>query len=103
MKVNIKELTFNTIIGILPFERTKEQQVVINCSFSYNYSNGNFVDYSKVAQDIKTAVQSKKFELIEEAILDIKKELKKNYPIKKLKLYIAKPTILDDCIVEVGE
>ena len=38
MKIEISDLTFNTIIGILDFERIKEQRVIINLSFEYNFS-----------------------------------------------------------------
>lgn len=101
IKVNINNLTFDAIIGILPFERTQEQQVVVNCSFKYHFKNNQFIDYSCVANEIKTLMQEKKFELLEDAIFYIKKHLKHLYNMKKLKLCIAKPTILDDCVVEV--
>lgn len=101
MHVKIQNLTFNTIIGILPHERTQEQSVIVDCSFDYTYANGNFVDYSKVAQNIKELMKEKQFELLEDAVLYIKDYLKQRYKIKKLKLRIAKPTILEDCIVSV--
>lgn len=101
MHVKIQNLTFNTIIGILPHERTQEQSVIVDCSFHYTYANGNFVDYSKVAQNIKELMKEKQFELLEDAVLYIKDYLKQRYKIKKLKLRIAKPTILEDCIVSV--
>lgn len=101
MKVSIKELTFNCIIGILPFEREKKQRVVINCSFSYKYSNGEFIDYSLVASDIEKIMKKKQFELLEEAVLHLKKKLTTKYKITKLKLSIAKPDILKHCIVTI--
>lgn len=101
MHVKIQNLTFNTIIGILPHERTQEQSVIVDCSFDYTYANGNFIDYSKVAQNIKELMKEKQFELLEDAVLYIKDYLKQSYKIKKLKLRIAKPTILEDCIVSV--
>lgn len=100
-EIKINNLTFDAIIGILPFERTQEQQVVVNCSFKYNFKNNDFIDYSCVANEIKTIMQEKKFELLEDAIAYIKAHLRQLYPIKKLKLCIAKPTILKDCVVEV--
>lgn len=101
MKIKITDLTFNAIIGILPQERTVEQQVVVNCSFKYNYSNGNFVDYAQITEQIKVLMIEKKFELLEDAVVYIKNYLSQSYKIKKLKLCIAKPNILDDCVVEV--
>ncbi len=101
MKVKIKNLTFNCIIGILPFEREKEQKVVINCSFKYKYQNSNFIDYSKVAFDIENIMLEKKFELLEDALIQLKTFLKNKYHIKKLKLTIQKPDILPKCKVSV--
>ena len=39
MKVNITNLTFKTIIGILDFERVKPQKVVVDITFEYDYLN----------------------------------------------------------------
>ena len=101
MKVKIENLTFNCIIGILPFEREKEQKVVINCTFTYKYKNSNFIDYSKVAQDIENVMVEKKFELLEDALLDLKKLLNSKYSMKKLKISIQKPDILPKCKVSI--
>ncbi|WP_419763823.1 MAG: dihydroneopterin aldolase [Arcobacter sp.] len=101
MKVNIEELTFNCIIGILPFERKKEQKVVVNCSFKYKYEDSNFIDYSKVAEDIENTMIERKFELLEDAILELKKLLNTKYHMKKLKISIQKPDILPNCKVSI--
>lgn len=103
MKVYINNLTFKTIIGILPFEREKKQTVIVDATFHYNYSNKkkDFVDYSLVANDIKKLMKKNKYELIEEALKDIKYYLYQKYPIKKLQLKISKPEILKNCIVSI--
>jgi dihydroneopterin aldolase len=102
MKVKIEELTFNCIIGILPFEREKEQRVVINCSFKYEYKNSVFIDYSKVASDIELFMIEKKFELLEDALLQLNTLLKSKYSMKNLKLTIQKPDVLPNCKVSVA-
>lgn len=102
MKVEISQLSFYTIIGILPFERKHPQPVVIDLSFEYDFKNGEFIDYSKVAAQIEDMMKENKYKLIEDALLDIKKQLKNKYKIKKLKLSIKKPNILDNCVVGVS-
>jgi dihydroneopterin aldolase len=102
MKVKIEDLTFNCIIGILPFEREKEQRVIINCSFSYNFKDSEFIDYSKVASNIQKVMIKNKFELIENALLSLKKHLNHKYSIKNLNLSIQKPDILPNCKVSVS-
>ena len=101
--VEIQELTFESIIGILDFERNTPQKVIIDISFTYNYSDNekDFVDYSKVAELVKTTMIEKKFELIEEAIIYLEELLYKTFPITNLLIKIAKPDILEDCVVSV--
>ena len=103
-QVAIEKLTFETIIGILPFERETPQKVVVDISFEYEYNPNSkeFIDYSKVSELVKNTMIEKKFELIEEALIFIESLLLKTYPMSNLKLKIAKPDILKDCIVSVG-
>ncbi|MEA3288972.1 MAG: dihydroneopterin aldolase [Campylobacterota bacterium] len=102
MKVFIEQLNFKTIIGILPFERVKKQKVIIDISFEYDFKNGQFVDYSKVAYDVKRTMKKEKFELIEDAINSLQKKLIKKYKVRKLFIKISKPDILKDCKVSVS-
>jgi dihydroneopterin aldolase len=105
LKVNIENLTFDCIIGILPFEREQKQKVIINISFEYFYSDdgSNFIDYSEVALFVENTMIEKEFRLIEDAILFIRRELKSKYDIENLKVKISKPDILPNCIVSVEE
>jgi len=101
MKIKIQNLTFNCIIGILPFERKTKQKVIINTSFKYKFKDNEFINYADIANYIEETMTKEKFLLIEDALLFIKKHLKSKYAIKKLKLSITKPTILDNCEVSV--
>ncbi|MCG3694839.1 dihydroneopterin aldolase [Aliarcobacter butzleri] len=102
MKIDIENLEFKCIIGILDFERVKKQKVIINLSFEYNFSSDKFIDYSEVVDLIKQTMKKEKFQLIEDAILYLTKLLNQTYEIKNLKLKISKPTILKDCIVSLS-
>lgn len=102
MKIEIEQLTFKCIIGILDFERVKKQKVVINLRFDYDFSKDNFIDYSEVANLVKKTMKEHKFELLEDAIKTIKTLLENTYTIKNLKLKISKPNILKDCIVSIS-
>ena len=103
MTIEIKDLTFKCIIGILPKERVKKQKVVVNLSFDYVYKKDNFIDYSKITKLIVTIMKKQKFFLIEEALLYIEKLLKKSHNIENLKIKITKPTILKNCQVSVSK
>ena len=104
MKVFIKDLSFKTIIGILPFERVTKQKVLVDISFDYKFDdlNKEFIDYSIVAKLVKNTMKKKRFELIEEAIITIETKIKKRFNLTNLSIKITKPDILKDCIVSVS-
>ncbi len=102
MKICIENLTFYTIIGILPFEREVAQKVEINISFKYKFKNSDsFIDYSIIVKQVEDIFKKEKFELLEDAIIFLDKFLKNTYPIKKLKIKVSKPNILTNCIVSL--
>jgi len=102
MKIQIEDLKFQTIIGILDFERTTEQDVIINLSLDYNYQD-EYINYADVNALIKNSMQTQKFLLIEDALLYLQNFLKKEFnKINILELKITKPSILPDCKVSVS-
>ncbi len=105
LKVNIDDLTFDCIIGILDFERLKKQKVILNISFEYFFKedSSNFIDYSEVVSFVESIMIKEQFQLIENAILFIRKELKSKWDMKNLKVKISKPDIMKNCIVSVEE
>ena len=102
MKIEISDLTFNCIIGILDFKRIKKQKVIINISFEYEYSKDLFIDYSEISALVKKTMKEQKFLLLEDAILYIESLLQNSYKIHNLKIKISKPNILKNCIVSLS-
>lgn len=103
MKIEIENLNFKCIIGILPFERVKKQRVILNISFEYEYSKDYFIDYAEVVKLCKKLIKENKFELLEDAINILEKNLKEKYFIKNLNIKISKPDILKNCIVSLSK
>lgn len=102
MKVHIQDLRFQTIIGILDFERVKPQEVIINLELEYNYED-EFINYADVSALIKNSMLTQEFLLIEDALLYLHVSLKKEFQkINALELKITKPSILLDCQVSVS-
>ena len=100
MTVIIQNLTFETIIGLLPHEREIPQRVVIDAEFDIN-ENTMVLDYASVSEDIKRLFTCKGFETVEESLTLTLSHLKSKYPfITRIKMKIIKPDILCDC--EVG-
>ncbi|WP_404319611.1 dihydroneopterin aldolase [Malaciobacter canalis] len=103
MTIKIEDLTFDCIIGILPFERKKEQRVIINCKIKYKYKNNHFINYAHIAQDIENIMKKKRFKLIEEALKHLKRHICDKYSVTKVKLTICKPHIMPNCKVMVSK
>ena len=101
MKVEIENLTFKCIVGILDFERVKKQKVIVNLSFEYDF-NGSFIDYAEVAKIIENGMKEKKFKLLEDAILYFENLLNNKYKIKNLNIKISKPNIIKNCVVSLS-
>ena len=102
MKIEISDLTFKCIIGILEIERIKKQKVIINISFEYEFSKDLFIDYSEISNLVKSTMKKEKFLLLEDAILHLENLLTNSYKISNLYIKISKPNILKDCIVSLS-
>ena len=104
MKIYIEQLSFDTIIGLLPEERIIPQQVDIDIEIEYDYKDNHFIDYAKVAKSVEENMRSNQYELIEEALIDLKSMLFSQYSnINVLFIKITKPDILNSCRVAVSQ
>ncbi len=102
MTIHIEDLKFQCIIGILDFERTDPQDVILNVKLEYTYEN-NFINYADVSKLLKTHMKNEKFLLIEDALSILSTKLKERFSlIDRLELKITKPSILPDCKVSVS-
>ena len=100
-KVLIKDLIFNTSIGIHDFEKKQKQQIKFNIEIDINSSlkpsNTNLntiVNYEDVISSIKILTQKKHYDLLEVLAEDIFLDLFENRNIIKIKLKIEKPEII---------
>lgn len=102
-KISIENLSFDTIIGILDFERVTPQKVIITFECEYKMGD-NFINYVDIRDIIKNSMIQSQYYLIEDAISDILGIIKTKYPIiASAYIKISKPNILDDCIVSVSK
>jgi 7,8-dihydroneopterin aldolase/epimerase/oxygenase len=102
MRILIESLTFETIIGILEYERTLPQRVQIDCTIDYPYAEGDFINYADVAALIEATLHRERFELIETALETLGVTLKHHFPaMQTLELTLRKPDILPNCTVGV--
>jgi dihydroneopterin aldolase len=103
MTIHIEDLRFQAIIGILDFERTTPQDLIINLTITYEYID-EFINYADVIFEIKNEMQKKQFHLLEDALAEISKTLQNKFSkIHTLTLKITKPSIMPDCMVSLSE
>ncbi len=103
MTIHIEDLKFQCIIGILDFERTTPQDLIVNFSCEYIYKD-RFINYVDIVDLIKNSMITHKFILLEDAILSLKSEIIKKFPlINSYTLKLSKPSILDDCTVSLSD
>jgi len=104
MQIHIEALTFDTIIGLLDFERDRPQRVIIDLEATYDYKDENFIDYAAMVSFIQSELNEKKYTLLEEALLGIKNRLYTNYSqLQTLQVKISKPDILPNCTVALSD
>lgn len=104
MTIHIESLQVDAIIGLLDFEREHEQRVLIDLEATYNYEDQCFINYADLATMIAEQIREKRYELLEEALLDLRRDIAVAYPtIHTLKLKISKPDILKNCIVGLSQ
>ena len=104
MTIHIEKLTLDTIIGILDFERTFKQTVIVETKINYNYTESSFINYAHIINQIENLLIERKYKLLEEAIEDIGKSILRDYPqITSLYLKISKPNIIPNASVAISK
>ena len=100
-KVIIRDLVFNTSIGIHDFEKKKKQQIKFNIEIDINpllkaaeNDLNSIVNYESVISKIKLITKKKHYNLLETLAEDIFFDLFLSKNIIKIKLRIEKPEII---------
>ncbi|WQU39110.1 FolB domain-containing protein [Helicobacter pylori] len=90
--VHIHHLVFETILGILEFERLKPQKISVNLDLFYTQlPNKAYLDYMEIQEIIQNTMREKQYLLIEDALKDLSQILKTRYKeITELFLKISK-------------
>lgn len=90
--VHVHNLVFETILGILEFERLKPQKISVDLDLFYTQlPNKTYLDYMEIQEIIQNTIQEKQYLLIEDALKDLSHILKTHYKeISELYLKISK-------------
>lgn len=102
MTIHVDDLQFTCIVGVLDFERTQEQTIIINLELHYDYKE-SYIDYAILVELIQTHMIENKFYLLETAILSLVNLIKTKFTnTNKLYLKIIKPSIMPNCTVGIS-
>ncbi|WQY02542.1 FolB domain-containing protein [Helicobacter pylori] len=90
--VHIHNLVFETILGILEFERLKPQKISVDLDLFYTeLPSKAYLDYMEIQEIIQNTMREKQYLLIEDALKDLSQILKTRYnEISELYLKISK-------------
>ncbi len=103
MSIIIENFKFQTIIGILDFERINSQEIIVflQADYKFDIKNRTFIDYAIIYKLIKDSMINMKFKLIEEALIYLFDLISQKYNFNYLKIKITKPSILLNAEVSV--
>ncbi|WP_139543636.1 FolB domain-containing protein [Helicobacter pylori] len=90
--VHVHNFVFETILGILEFERLKPQKISVDLDLFYTeLPNKAYLDYMEIQEIIQNTMREKQYLLIEDALKDLSHVLKTRYSeISELYLKISK-------------
>ena len=99
-KVEIKNLSIYTNIGITAKERKLKQLLKVSLSFNYSVKNSlnlnnikNVKDYSSITKHLKELIKNSKSHTLEDLIIKVSQSLEKKFKIKKIKITINKTAV----------
>ena len=96
--VSIRDLRVSTVIGVYDWERDIEQTLVLGVDMAADVAKAagrdeivDALDYSAVAQTIRSVVTTGKFQLIETAAERVAERLREEYRLGWVRVEVLKP------------
>lgn len=104
-KISLKDLTFDCIIGTLPYERENEQPIVLNVSLWLDFTQAaqnedlaHSIDYAQLAEDLKGFIRLSCFQLEETLVYRTAEKILMDHPkAKAVEVSVRKPCAIPDC------
>ena len=99
-KVEIKNLSVNSFIGVSLKERKKKQLLKVSLYFKYFVSKNkelddikNLKDYSNITKFLKDYIEHTRFKTLEKLVSETVKIISKKFNLKNVKLTIDKTIV----------
>lgn len=104
-KITLRDLQFDCIIGILPFERENEQPVILNVTLWLDFTNAAnsedisySIDYANLAEELKRFIRLSCFHLTETLVVKTGEFILKNHPqANAVEVSVRKPQAIPGC------
>lgn len=104
-KISLRDLTFDCIIGTLPYERTNEQPIVLNVSLWLDFTQAaqnedlaHSIDYAQLADDLKGFIRLSCFQLEETLVVKCAERILANHPkAQAVEVSVRKPLAISGC------
>ena len=105
-QIRLKDVQFDCIVGVLPFECENEQPVILNLTLWLDFAQAaktedlnESIDYAKLAEELKGFIRLSRFKLVETLVVKTAEYVLEHYAkASAVEVSIAKPKAVPGCI-----
>lgn len=109
-KISLKRIRLETIIGVLPEERLKAQELFVSVDAESDFSGiqltdqiADGIDYVQLVKEIRDFATNSKAQTLEYFAHHLALGLKSRFALKRIRLTVDKPLFAPDLDVEAIE
>lgn len=105
-RIRLKDVQFDCIVGILPYERENEQPIILNLTLWLDFAKAaetedlnESIDYAKLAEELKGFIRLSCFKLVETLVIKTAEYVLEHYPkASAVEVSVAKPKAIPGCL-----
>ena len=105
-QIRLKDIQFDCIVGILPYERVNEQPIILNLTLWLDFAKAaetedlnESIDYAKLAEELKAFIRLSSFKLVETLVVKTAEYVLENYPkANAVEVSVIKPKAVPGCL-----
>ena len=99
-RIRLKDIQFDSIVGILPYERANEQPVILNLTLWLDFAQAaktedlnESIDYAKLAEELKRFIR------LETLVVKTAEYVLEHYPkANAVEVSVVKPQAIPGCL-----
>lgn len=105
-QIRLRNIQFDCIVGILPYERENEQPIILNLTLWLDFAEAartedlnESIDYAKLAEELKGFIRLSCFKLVETLVVKTAEYVLEHYPkANAVEVSVAKPKAVPGCL-----